>query len=151
MHDGDGSPVSGTGRTPGGAPFTGLSHLQLVVSDIGASSAWYRAALGMDGFAEDPSVGYVALRHPPSGVVIVLTARPDDPEPGPHPPGGALDHVAFAVPDGDILRTWADHLTSIGIHHGGIVLEDGRPSLQLLDPDRIAVELVAPAPPVSSG
>jgi glyoxylase I family protein len=143
--------VSDRGHSPDGAPFTGLSHLQLVVSDVGASAAWYRSALGMDGFAEDRSVGYVALVHRSSAVVIVLTARADEPEPDPPPGRGALDHVAFAVPDGDTLREWADHLTSIGIHHRGIVLEDGRPSLQLLDPDGIAIELVAPAPRATSG
>ena len=57
-----------------------------------------------------------------------------------------LDHLAFAVPDGDTLRLWADHLTEVGIEHPGVVLELGKPSLQLVDPDGIYVELVAPAP-----
>jgi catechol-2,3-dioxygenase len=55
-----------------------------------------------------------------------------------------LDHLAFAVPDGDSLTAWAEHLTAIGIDHAGIVLENGHPSLQLRDPDGIAIELVAP-------
>ncbi len=129
---------------PAPAPFTGLSHLQLLVSDVGASAVWYREALGMEGFLEDPSVGYVALRHQPSRVVVVLTARETD---GPLVSDeGALDHVAFAVPDRDALQAWADHLTAVGIGHGGVIAEDGRPSLQLVDPDGIAIELVAPAP-----
>jgi glyoxylase I family protein len=138
-----------TGRS--GAPFTGLSHVQLLVSDVAASAEWYRTALGLDGFVEDLSVGYVALRHGPSEAVIVLTVRgqdgPSDPEAG----HGPLDHLAFAVPDGDTLAAWADHLTAIGLAHDGVVLEDGRPSLQLVDPDGIAIELVAPAPRPSSG
>ena len=133
------------------APFTGLSHIQLLVSDVEASGAWYRAALGLDGFVEDLSAGYLALRHRPSTVVIVLTARPGNGEPAPQPGHGPLDHVAFAVPDGDTLRVWADHLTAIGIDHNGIVLEDGRPSLQLVDPDGIVIELVAPGPRPSPG
>jgi catechol-2,3-dioxygenase len=56
-----------------------------------------------------------------------------------------LDHLAFAVPDGDTLRLWADHLTEVGIEHPGVILELGKPSLQLRDPDGIAIELVAPA------
>ncbi len=130
-------------RTPG--PFSGLSHVQLVVSDVEASAAWYREALGMEAFVEDLAVGYVALRHRPSRVVIVLTADPAGGT-GQADGRGALDHLAFAVADRDSLTAWADHLTVVGIHHDGIVLEDGRPSLQLTDPDGTAIELVAPAP-----
>ncbi len=89
----------------------------------------------------DPAEGYVALRHRPSGVVLVLTERD-----GEAAVGGPLDHLAFAVPDGDELRRWADHLTTCGIEHPGIVLELGKPSLQLRDPDGISIELVAPPP-----
>ena len=59
--------------------------------------------------------------------------------------GEPLDHLAFAVPDGDTLRVWADHLAEVGIEHPGVILELGKPSLQLRDPDGISIELVAPA------
>jgi catechol-2,3-dioxygenase len=55
-----------------------------------------------------------------------------------------LDHLAFAVPDGDSLLAWAEHLTEVGIDNPGVVVEGGHPSLQLRDPDGIAIELVAP-------
>jgi catechol 2,3-dioxygenase-like lactoylglutathione lyase family enzyme len=122
------------------APFTGLSHVQLLVTDVAASAAWYRAALGLEAYVEDLSVGYVALRHRPSKMVIVLTTGAGDRGPGP------LDHLAFAVADGAALKAWADHLATIGIDHQGVVSEDGRPSLALHDPDGTAIELVAPAP-----
>jgi glyoxylase I family protein len=130
---------------PEAAPFTGLSHVQLLVSDVEVSAAWYRTALGLDEFVTDLSIGYIALRHRPSKVVIVLTSGLGDGGPGP------LDHLAFAVADGTTLATWADHLTAVGVDHQGIVLEDGRPSLALHDPDGTTVELVAPAPRSSSG
>ena len=60
-----------------------------------------------------------------------------------------LDHLAFAVPNGEVLDEWAAHLTDVGIAHPGVVLELGKPSLQLRDPDGNAIELVAP--PESSG
>jgi len=139
---------TGTGSPEGrpGAPFSGLSHVQLMVADVEVSAAWYREALGMEGFVEDPAAGYVALRHRPSRVVIVLTADSADDRPGPADRRGALDHLAFAVADPAKLAAWADHLTAVGIRHHGILLEDGRPSLQLVDPDGTAIELVAPAP-----
>jgi catechol-2,3-dioxygenase len=96
----------------------------------------------------------MALRHRGAKIVIVLTADPDAP-PGPGhdrqhvvataPPGAdRLDHLAFAVPDGESLEAWAHHLGDIGIAHHGVVTENGNPSLQLRDPDGIAIEMVAP-------
>ena len=57
------------------SPMTGFSHVQLLVSDVRASEQWYTTVLGMDRFAADESIGYVALRHKPSGVAIVLSTR----------------------------------------------------------------------------
>ena len=125
------------------APVTGFSHVQLLVTDATTSERWYSTVLGLEPFASDPSEGYVALRHRPSGVVVVLTERDSRAETGAQI-GGPLDHLAFSVPDGDTLQRWADHLTTCGIEHPGIVLELGKPSLQLRDPDGISIELVAP-------
>jgi len=120
------------------SPMTGFSHVQLLVTDLRASEEWYTTALGLTRYAADESKGYVALRHDASGVMIVLTPRDG------HAAGTVLDHLAFAVPDGAVLQTWADHLTDAGITHPGIVLELGKPSLQLRDPDGNSIELVAP-------
>jgi len=129
-------------QVPAAGPMTGLSHVQLWVTDVGASAEWYTAALGLEPCLSDPGIGYVALRHRGARMVIVLTARPD--EDASDDGRGRLDHLAFAVPDGEALAAWAGHLTRIGIDHPGIVLENGSPSLQLRDPDGAAIELVAP-------
>jgi catechol-2,3-dioxygenase len=126
---------------PGAAPVTGLSHVQLLVSDVRASAAWYAAVLGLEPYVADAENGYVALRHRGARLVVVLTSTPDT---APGDGLGRLDHLAFAVPDENSLRSWADHLKAIGIHHHGVVLELGNPSLQLRDPDGVAIELVAP-------
>ncbi len=141
--------------SPTSAPLTGLSHIQLLVSDVPASARWYVAALGLEPYAEDADIGYVALRHRMSKLVVVLTPGPTAARADRHDQVGTgsvgvggprLDHLAFAVPDGDALHEWADHLVDIGIDHQGVVLENGNPSLQLRDPDGIAIELVAPPP-----
>jgi catechol-2,3-dioxygenase len=127
-----------------GAPITGLSHFQLLVTDVGASARWYGAALGLVPYAEDLDIGYIALKHRDAKLVVVLN---EDREPDNlvrPSPNGHLDHLAFAVPDGDSLEAWARHLTEVGIDHHGIVLENGHPSLQLRDPDGVAIELIAP-------
>ena len=56
-----------------------------------------------------------------------------------------MDHIAFAVSDGESLRAWAARLRELGFEHDGVILENGNPSLQLRDPDGIAIELVASA------
>jgi glyoxylase I family protein len=126
------------------APITGLSHVQLLVSDVGASAKWYSAVLGLAPFADDPDVGYVALRHKAGKFVVVLTKAPAPPQRPAEAVHDVLDHLALAVPDSAQLEEWAEHLTDIGIDHTGVVLEGGHPSLQLRDPDGIAIELVAP-------
>ena len=125
-------------------PVIGFSHLQLRVRDVEASRQWYAAVLGAETMVASDDGTYVALQHRPARIVIVISSRVDGSAEG--TPDVPLDHVAFAVPDGETLQLWADHLTEIGIEHPGVVLELGKPSLQLLDPDGINVELVAPAP-----
>ena len=100
--------------------------------------------LGLRPFADDPDIGYVALQHPGAKFVMVLTRAPQPSETPAASGNDGLDHVALAVPDGASLQAWADHLTEVGIDHAGVVLEGGHPSLQLRDPDGIAIELVAP-------
>jgi glyoxylase I family protein len=125
-------------------PLLGFSHLQLRVRDVGASCAWYTTVLGVETMTAADDGSYVALRHRPSHMVIVISSRVDGADDG--TADVPLDHVAFAVPDGDTLRLWADHLTEVGIEHHGVELELGKPTLQLRDPDGINIELVAPAP-----
>lgn len=133
--------MSSVGQSGIVAPISGLSHFQLLVSDVEASARWYGTVLGLVPYAEDLEIGYVALRQPAAKVVVVLTTRPEGPEGV--SPIDVLDHIAFGVADGDSLQAWAAHLAELGIDHDGVVLENGRPSLQLRDPDGIAIELVA--------
>jgi glyoxylase I family protein len=127
-----------------GAPITGLSHVQLLVSDIAASARWYRTVLGLVPYAESPDIGYVALKHREARLVVVLTQGPSPSCRVTGPAGEVLDHLAFAASDGASLTHWAEHLSEQGIDHAGVVLENGHPSLQLRDPDGVAIELVAP-------
>jgi catechol-2,3-dioxygenase len=119
------------------SPMTGFSHVQLLVRDVPTSERWYATVLGMDRLTAADDDSYVALRHRPSRVVVVLT-------PGDGGDESALDHLAFAVPDGPTLAAWADELTARGIDHPGVVDELGKPSLVLEDPDGNHIELVAP-------
>ena len=87
--------VAATDARELGAPITGLSHVQLFVSDVVVSAQWYRAVLGLVPYVEDLEVGYIAVKHRDAKLVVVLTnglAHGVD--------GGAsqhLDHLAFVV------------------------------------------------------
>jgi catechol 2,3-dioxygenase-like lactoylglutathione lyase family enzyme len=136
------------------APVIGLSHVQFLVSDVKASAEWYSVALGLEPYAGSIEIGYVALRHRGAKVVVVLSKRPEaSGNPAvvggevTAPMGETLDHLAFAVSDEGALREWADHLSACGIDHPGVVLENGNPSLQLRDPDGIAIELATSGRP----
>jgi catechol-2,3-dioxygenase len=134
------------------SPVTGFSHVQLSVSDVVSSEGWYTLVLGLERLAAAEDGTYVALRHRPSRMVVVLsqatgTGSEDPAAVGPASAGPApdrLDHIAFAVADGEALVAWADQLIDLGVDHKGVVDEDGRPSLMLVDPDGNQVELVAP-------
>jgi glyoxylase I family protein len=136
--------VTSRDGTSQSAPITGLSHIQLLVSDVAASAEWYSIVLGLVPFADDADVGYVALQHRGGRFVVVLTKAPVSRAGRSEPARDGLDHLALAVPDGASLEAWAAHLAEAGIDHAGVVLEGGHPSLQLRDPDGIALELVAP-------
>ena len=120
------------------APVSAFSHVQIQVSDVPRSEQWYTTVLGMDRLTADDACTYVALRHPPSKVVIVLSLRSGAGVAS----DSALDHLAFGVREEADLRAWADHLTAAGVEHGGVVPELDNLSLQLRDPDGIAIELV---------
>lgn len=136
-------PDNAPGAPVSPAPITGLSHVQLVVPDVAACTAWWTTALGLEQLYADDTGAVVALRHRPANLVIVLSTPPAPPASGAS--ATHLDHLAFAVSDRATLESWAAHLTAVGIDHPGIISERGRPSLQLVDPAGVHVELVAPA------
>lgn len=121
------------------SPVTGFSHVQLRVADVARSRAWYEAVFDLEVLFE--GAGVVALRSRRARFVVVLGEAA-----GVEQATSPIDHMAFAVPDGPALEAWAAHLAEVGIEHSGVVDEQGKPSLQLRDPDGNAVELVAPAP-----
>jgi glyoxylase I family protein len=132
--------------SPETSPVTGFSHAQLVVGDVAASERWYCTVLGMQRFYGDADAGYVGLVHGPSGMVLALSRAES---PGATGTAVPLDHVAFGVPDPATLQRWAEELRRLGIDHPGVVAEGRNSSLQLRDPDGIAVELVAPGLPTA--
>jgi catechol-2,3-dioxygenase len=117
-------------------PINGLSHFQLNVSDLDASVAWYKRALGLTEMRSDPG-RYVALKSTSGHFRMVLSAGGQAGSPG------ALDHIALAVADLGALTSWCEHLTDNGIPHEGIKSNIAGQSVDLFDPDGTNIELIS--------
>src|SRR5690349_1630991 len=91
-------------------------HVKLPVSDVPASTAWYRRALGLDveiEFVEEGRLMGVALIDRASGTQIALRLDPER--------AAALkgfDPLAIGVPTREEVHAWARRLDELGIPHG---------------------------------
>jgi glyoxylase I family protein len=122
------------------SPVRGFSHVQLRVSDVAASAAWYSAVLGIEPTG-DPSAdngGNVVLVGNGGRYVVVIGGGRSEGA------GGEIDHLAFSIGNRDALVAWAGDLTATGIEHSGPVESNEGVSIHLTDPDGLAVELIAP-------
>ena len=117
-------------------PIERVSHIQLNVSDLDASVAWYKRALGLTELRTEPG-RYVALQTVSGGFRVVLSAG------GSAGALGALDHIALAISDLGALNAWCEHLTAVGISHDGIKSNIAGQSVDLLDPDGNNIELIS--------
>ncbi len=131
----------------------GIAHVELTVTDLDASEAWYGRAFGFVKAWEgdDPREGIKAraLFEKNSRVVLGLTqhgtgtgAPFDARRPG-------LDHLSFAVADRAALREWAATLRSAGIECSAIAEVGHGASFTVRDPDGIAVELYVRGAPAA--
>ncbi len=117
-----------------------MSHFQLNVSDLDASVAWYRRALGLTELRSEPG-RYVALHSTTGRFRVVLSAG------GRAGVTGALDHIALAISDVGALTEWCEHLTAIGVSHEGIKANIAGQSVDLFDPDGNNIELISERKP----
>lgn len=117
-------------------PIDRVSHFQLNVSDLDASVAWYKRALGLTELRSEPG-RYVALQSGSGRFRMVLSARGRAGTPG------ALDHIALAVSDVGALASWCEHLATIGIPNEGVKSNVAGQSVDLFDPDGNNIELIS--------
>ncbi len=124
--------------------ITGISHVDLSVTDIEASETWYRELLGavplFGGRSDDHDLEVRYILEPSSNVVIGLEQHDAN-------QGGAfderrvgLDHLAFNVGSREELDAWLGRLGELGITHSGITEQDPWDVLVFRDPDNIQLE-----------
>ena len=96
------------------APFTGVHHARVPVSDLSRAQEFWRDAFGFEHDFDFPDGAGVAIRHPQGGPSIVLWA--DAPLAA---ASKGFVHFGLAVASLQALEALALHLDESGIKHGG--------------------------------
>jgi glyoxylase I family protein len=126
------------------ASITGISHVDLSVTDIEASETWYRELLGcvplFGGRNDAHGLEARYILEPESGVVIGLEQHDANPGTPFDERRVGLDHLAFNVLSRAELDGWVNRLDELGIAHSGITEEDPWDVLVFRDPDNIQLE-----------
>jgi glyoxylase I family protein len=117
----------------------GISHVALSVADIDAAARFWTEVMGFEAFIENPRFRLLIHRGVHLAVVVsdhesAVTGPFDERRIG-------LDHLAFAVPDIEGLRSWEQRLTKLGVPNSGITETDGGHHLNLRAPDNLPLEL----------
>ncbi len=124
--------------------ITGISHIDLSVTDLAASVEWYSTLLGVvplfGGRNDSHGLDVQYLVHPDSFVVIGLEQH-DESIGGPFDERRVgLDHLSFNVESRAELDAWMRRLDELAIRHTGITEQQMWDVLVLRDPDNIQLE-----------
>jgi glyoxylase I family protein len=135
--------------------ITGIAHVELSVSDLEASAAWYSALLGLrrvfESRDDERGLTACALLDPASGLVLALMQH-DANQGQPFDPSRAgLDHLAFAVAGRDELILWERRLAELGADYTPLEEWSHGAAVTARDPDGIAIEFYVRGPAPQSG
>jgi glyoxylase I family protein len=119
----------------------GISHVSLSVADMDAAARFWTEVMGFETFVENPRFRFFIHRGAHLAVLVsdhesAVTGPFDELRIG-------LDHLAFAVPDVESLRSWEQRLTTLGVPNSGITETHGGHHLNLRAPDNLPLELFA--------
>lgn len=135
--------------------FSGISHLDLSVSDVDASAAWYQRVLGLQQVrrAEFDSRTMIVLIEPVSGLVIGLNQHAERPDGAFDERHVGLDHVGFTVQTREDLEVWESHLSGLDVEHSPVTdsASGSGTALVFRDPDNIQLELWWTRPRATDG
>lgn len=122
--------------------FTGVSHLDLSVSDLDASTDWYCEVLGLRQLIRSDLEhrSTVVLRHPGSGLIVGLNRHDVIPVGRFDERNVGLDHVGLGVAERSDLDELERHLTDLGVTHSPVTDTPVGSALVFRDPDNIQLE-----------
>lgn len=125
--------------------ISGIDHIALTVSDLTVSLAFYESVLGLrpGGTMTDGSFTRCVLALPgPTHLGLTQHHTGSGRSFDPTTPG--LDHLGLACESREQLTSWAEHLESLGIAHGGVQDAAYGSALSFRDPDGNALEFFVP-------
>jgi len=124
--------------------ITGLSHVDLTVTNLDHAEGWYTKLFGMNKVLEGESAeeGFKAkyLLEPTSGFILGLVEHTTKSGNGFDARATGLDHLSLGVTSRDELKAWKSRLDELGIQNGGISEQGVGAGLNFRDPDGIALE-----------
>jgi catechol 2,3-dioxygenase-like lactoylglutathione lyase family enzyme len=125
---------------------TGVSHVELSVSDAARSAEWYQRVLGLQPLTPlaRPDWGpglVVTLLHPTAFFGIGLLQHEPCEQGRFSEFRLGLDHLAFAVESRAELEAWVAHLDACGVEHSAIDDASYASVVVFRDPDNIQLEL----------
>lgn len=125
--------------------ITGVSHIDLTVTDLDRSERFYAELFEMkrvlDGRNDVRHFQSRYLLHPDSLLIIGLVAHDATIDGGFDEHRVGLDHLSLNVASADDLEAWRDRLDDRGIAHSNIASGDLWDVLVFRDPDDIQLEL----------
>lgn len=127
------------------ANFTGVSHVDLTVTDLERSEQWYSELFDMqrvlDGRNDDHQFTSRYLFHPDSWLIVGLVHHDELEDKRFDERRVGLDHLSLGVASSEELVAWEHRLTDLGIDHSPLVEGDMWDVLVFRDPDNIQLEL----------
>lgn len=124
--------------------ITGVSHIDLSVSDLERSERFYCDLLGatrvLEGRSDQHHFASRYVLHPASLLIIGLVQHDEPGAPTFDERRPGLDHLAFNVASRDELDRWQAHVAEHAIPHSAIAEEDLWDVLVVRDPDNIQLE-----------
>ncbi|MDX2380313.1 MAG: VOC family protein [Acidimicrobiia bacterium] len=133
--------------------INGISHVDLSVTDLARSKAWYSELLGMaelfGGRNDEHGYEVSYLIEPDSGVIMGFERHDANTDSAFDERRIGLDHLSWAVDSRAQLDGWLARLDDLEIPHSGITEEDMWDVLVFRDPDNIQLEFIYVKPAAS--